>query len=1041
MIEACEDGKKKGKRSIFAEKFIGAFILVEKETENPHPNTVFEVVDGQQRITTLSLIIAAGVKVLLEIVHEIAKLSKEAESTDPELHKKAEFLIGFIVPQIKETITMLYDPEERTYAPKLFRERDDLPEKDEYCKLDETVWDNEEQVEKQIEKQAGESEEEDEEKEILPKKCEIFRTSDDEVEACYKSPTARFFFYLAKARAYLRDWDHVLREYEDALSAVCDGEKYLNSSGRNKCYKLNYELAQKFLKQLSGGMKYSCESSDLPFNKGLGEESQYEPKSMPDNVQHCVAPDSKLRPLMEAYRQVFSSKEDWSDNSLEKLTAAALYVLSYLDFLSQRVSIAVISGKKETALDIFETMNTAGQPLGCIETFIPEVYQTVGKLAKLMGGVNKTHLLNRKNTFGIHEDRSLEDVIQEIQKTFGINKNRAGVPQVIVWFSLICFGKKLGKNFSIQRAELAKNFKAFIGSDHGNFALGSKATWQKIFEFVSLLSFVGKWWVLCYGEAHKKGSGQNVSIPHRFEGNWAFSNGFLPKSLQNDVDASDVDVLNCCLLFLIRAGQSLSVAVIGRYYVQLLGDPSVDNFRELVKAAKTVAAFTAIWLSGEKGSTQYAETQRRTMVHKVEKKQIKQVPGKLSYFWKESGSSGEKVTAEQLQKSFISGYEAKNGAPFSLHTWTDKLPVSELADLRKEVNRFLLLLYWHCSTSQDCYDSFGIRKYADKSVNFLTGEKWNVLSTLEVEHIVPQEPKDWELDFDPKSTQGWGILNEIGNTTLLPKNLNVYASNRPWDYKRRLYEIVCVTTDGDRNRIINELDGIPEKERAPITTQLSKLYLDFKEVDTVLVASVRHVEHWSKSVIQTRTKAIAHIVWPLLSKWMGRPEKFDEEALEALFVKAVPTTTSASASASITTVPTPAPKEKRGRRPKTVAEATATSNTTSDDVHESLRPFFDVIPRDAWTKVEDTKLTFDSATSYLSVRVEEDKTIVEIGRRGQGRRLRSEKTLPPSVKFEKIPGADRKCVGEVYVFSGTGPEAEKKLVGLVNKRKDRFVEK
>ena len=159
FIEACEDGKKKGKRSIFAEKFIGAFILVEKETENPHPNTVFEVVDGQQRITTLSLIIAAGVKVLLEIVHEIAKLSKEAESTDPELHKKAEFLIGFIVPQIKETITMLYDPEERTYAPKLFRERDDLPEKDEYCKLDETVWDNEEQVEKQIEKQAGELQE------------------------------------------------------------------------------------------------------------------------------------------------------------------------------------------------------------------------------------------------------------------------------------------------------------------------------------------------------------------------------------------------------------------------------------------------------------------------------------------------------------------------------------------------------------------------------------------------------------------------------------------------------------------------------------------------------------------------------------------------------------------------------------------------------------------------------------------------------------------------------------------------------------------
>lgn len=124
-----------------------------------------------------------------------------------------------------------------------------------------------------------------------------------------------------------------------------------------------------------------------------------------------------------------------------------------------------------------------------------------------------------------------------------------------------------------------------------------------------------------------------------------------------------------------------------------------------------------------------------------------------------------------------------------------------------------------------------------------------------------------------------------------------------------------------------------------------------------------------------------------------------------------------------------------------VAEVPVHSNTTSDDVHESLRPFFDVIPRDAWMKIEGTRLTIDNASAYLSIRVEGDMTIVEIGRRGQGRRLRSEKTLPPSVKFEKIPGADRKCVGEVYVFSGTGPEAEKKLVGLVNKRKDRFVEK
>lgn len=498
------------------------------------------------------------------------------------------------------------------------------------------------------------------------------------------------------------------------------------------------------------------------------------------------------------------------------------------------------------------------------------------------------------------------------------------------------------------------------------------------------------------------------------------------------------------------------------------------------------------------------------MVHKGADYKSKQIPGELAYFCSASGSSGNNVTAEQLKKSFISGYEVKNGS-FSLKMWIKKLPISQLASMRKEVNRFLLLLYWHCSDFKDCYESIGIRDQADKSMNFLTGEKWNVLSELEIEHIVPQEPKseDWTLDFDPNSFDGKQIINEIGNTTLLPKKLNVYASNNSWEYKRHLYDIVCVTKEDERKKRVDELSEIPAKERTTIKNQLNELYDGFEEVDTFLVSSVRHVEHWSKSVIQTRTKAIAHIVWPLLSEWLGRPEKFDKKAFEALLVGEVaPAATSVSAPTAVSTsapevkgerkpkavaevtapsnavafapdavptpapkgkrgrkpktvaevtapsnvaapvpapdvVPTPAPKAKRGRKPKTVAEVTALTNVASDDVHESLRPFFDVIPRAVWTRIENTRLTIDNASAYLSVRVEEDKTIVEMGHRGQGQRLRSESegTLPAFVKLEKFPGADWKCEGKVFVYTGTAPEAEKTLVGLVKKRKSRFVEK
>lgn len=1003
--EACQEDQIKEKDlEGTAEKFIGAFILVEREPDARRAKTVYDVIDGQQRITTLSLTIAAGVRVLLEISRKIAELAEQA-GTDPKFKERAEEANRKIASHIKEVITVLYDAsDDDKYVPKLFRESDDMAAVDVF---------------------GGNH----------PKKCEILKAIDAEIEAFYGSPTARFFFYFAKARAILWNWKPELQNYVDALSTVLHGEKYLESSDKKTCYKRNYELAYQFLSQLSRGMTYEGDAEDLAFNDGLGDESQYDPKAMPERVENCVSQASKLPGLFADLKSILTSRENEGDNRLKALCTSALYVLSFLDFLSKSVSIAVISGNNYTALDLFETMNTAGQPLGSIETFIPDVYQMVSKLEKTAGAA-KNEYLDKTDTFGVLRDCSIKNVVSGLQNVFGVSKNRTGVPVVVIWFSLIGFGKKVGKNFTIQRSELKKSFRAFIGCDRGNFTFDGETTRKKIHEFVSLLSFVGRWWVYCYGEAPDLEDSQDFPIPRRFEGNWAFVNGYLPEELQDEIKQSEIDVFNICLLFLIRAGQSLSIAIIGRYYVQLLKDPTVANLLELVKAAKAVAAFTAVWLSGEKGSTQYAETQRRTMAHKVDKNKGKQTPGRLAYFRQENGVSGECVTVEQLQESFITGYEIKNGS-FSLDTWARKLPDSELASLRKEVNRFLLLLYWHCTTYQDCYESVGIRKQADRSeINFLTGEKWNVLSSLEIEHIVPREPKDlkeWKLDFDPKSTEGQRFLNEIGNTTLLPKKVNLFASNRSWEYKRSLYGIFCAPTSDQGVKILGELEGISNNDRKTIKNQLVKLYGEFEKVDTFLVNSVRHVKRWNSSTIRTRTKAIAMIVWPLLSKWLGRPEKFDKKAFEALLAGyAAPAVFSASV---------PAPEAKRGRKPKGMAEVTASSNVESDDVHERLRPFFDVIPRASWTKIEREKLTIDNASAYLSVHVEEDKTIVEMGRRGQGKRLRSESagTLPASVKFEKVPGADRMCEGEVFVYTGTGPEAEETLVGLVKKRRNRFV--
>ena len=988
FLEFCESAE-----GAYAEKFIGAFILVEKEFPKRPPRVVYDVIDGQQRLTTLSLSFAAAVKVLLEINRDISYIRQKmgSESIHESLDKHAVKAIRQIDDRIEKTIRMLCGAaSEDVYVPSLYREKEDAVSND-------VVRSN------------------------LPKSCKFKEMTDKEVEACYGSVPARFFFYVAKIRSKVKDRIPTLDEFSEILSVIERGEEHLKREDKNQSYWNTYKLSYDFLSQIRKRMVYECDVENLPFNDGLGDENQFDPSPMPEDTSKFIDLDPELRSLFDDVEDILGLTDD-SDLHvrIRGLMQSAFYVLSYMYFLAGKVSIAVISGNRETALDIFQTMNTAGQPLGCIETFVPEIYQTVADLEKANPtGKNNSYLI-RKSTFGILKNRSIEDIVREIQDLFGSNKHREGVPTVVIWFSLICFGRKVGKGFQIQRSELTKSFKQFIGSERSSFKHDCETTWKKIQEFISLLLFVGRWWVLCYGAFFDVDEERNIPLNERLKGDWTFKNGFLPSEAKGNVEESELETLNFCLSFLISAKQTLSVAVVGRYYIQLLKNPSEENLRELIKAAKAVAAFTAIWLSGEKGSTQYAETQRRTMVHQIESDKIKQIPGKLAYFWWPTEESGSPVSVKQLQESFITGYEQRNDK-FSLSIWRQILPRSEMAIMRKEINRFLLILYWHCSNSSKFYDDFGIRKYAERaSNNFLSGKYWWQLSKLEIEHIVPQEPKEWKkLGFEAKTPDGKTILNQLGNTTLLPKKLNAYASNKTWKYKQILYEVICASDQEDRQKILKKLNAIPTKakpsELRTIKNQIDELYKNIENVDTFLVNSVRHINGWNKKIIERRTEAIARIIWPLLTEWLGQRQEFDKAALDALLL-----TKSDDSSTE---------RKKTAQRQVSLSDKVPVTN-------ERLKPFMRVFPYESWTKVGSEELVIDNKDCYLNVRLNDNLLTLEMGKRSKPsiRRAKIE-GVQTAVEFQEKNGQDKKCIGRLHVYRGKDVDSDGVLLRILKNRK------
>lgn len=854
------------------EKFIGSFIIVESENAkltNTSPELVYDVIDGQQRLTTMSLTAAAAIYHLLELGKDIydeacALLELEQDETyKNDLEEQLFRVICRSLPGYINKRILLFSGHpgiSTDFAPRIYREREDADPK------------------------SGK-----------PLIIDLSKDTPNSVMAKYYSPAARFFFHFAKASEQFlsQTQKYTLKDqnfYTKALEVLAHGKSYLVDEITNKItYRTNYQHAYDFLVELGKGMKEKP-IDKYPFNVNIPTENMLEPRSLSESIHYDFFSDNSLRVFRENFQDLQkliskSKLEEIRNSKISEILNSIVRVISYLEYFTTKVNIAVISGTRNTALDIFETINTAGQPLDSIETFIPEIYQTIKLLDS--NSTNKENFLERKHSFGAINNKNLEEILKEIQTIFNNEKNRDGVSQVIIWFALICFGHKVGKKFQVQRWELKKAFDLFISKNTCDWSpdiSDSIYTWQKVHEFTCLLLTVSKWWVLCYGTPNSK-----VDLKSRFKGNWFIETQLLPipdgKKNLSDRQKKDLDIANFCLSFLKSANQSVSIGLAGRYYIQYVKNPSADNFSELIKAIKAIAAFTALWLSGEKGSSQYAETQRRTMT-RISETQIKgqrQIFSNLSYFSQyeeDNYNKNYRIKAQSIMDSFVTGYEAFNSS-FSLETWIAKLAYSELAYSRKAVNRFLLILYWYCSENSTD-SSLGLRKKVIKPLtNFLTGEYWEILSSLELEHIVPTKCDKWNIDLRQAEPRAKRILNELGNTTLLPKKLNVYASNNTWEYKKLLYSMLSARSKSDFENIWKQADlydsSVTIKEKNAIKRQLESLNDDISEANTFLVESLLEIENWSCNIIETRTKCMATIIWPLLSSWLGQDETFNEK--------------------------------------------------------------------------------------------------------------------------------------------------------------------
>jgi hypothetical protein len=496
-----------------------------------------------------------------------------------------------------------------------------------------------------------------------------------------------------------------------------------------------------------------------------------------------------------------SSPQDPSTPDFAVVALSNLFLLCF--FFLERCCITLIEpSREELAFDMFQSLNATGTPLTAIEVFKPLVVRNERDYG---GGYDQSPSQNHFDNI----DRMFDRV------TSASTKNRR-TNQLVTTFALCLDGKKLSNRFSEQRKWIQENYK-------------SRTTLDQKRDFTKKLSDVSSYlyddWMLYKGR-------DNLPI----------------KNIQGHKEA---ELASTCFLYLKSVNHNIANGHLARFYANLINEEGDDRVDEFVQAVKATAAFFTLWRS-TKSTSGLDNVYRRLMRDGGRHDNPIVDPMK----W--TGPEGS-LTSENLKKYFARILEDQKIA--SEDQWLARSTPGNLSyDTVRKVCRFCLFVSAHDTIPDESKP--GLMKQGTHGCSpYLTIKRWKS-DDLQVEHIAPSEPPE-DHSWDPE-IYVTDAHHEIGNLTLLPKNVNISASNRGWEKKRLYYQHLGID-DPDK---IAELRQQAKSEGVELAPETVKLLQEASYSKHLSPITSRSSENWDREFIQSRTKRISEILWDRLSPWI-----------------------------------------------------------------------------------------------------------------------------------------------------------------------------
>lgn len=363
-----------------------------------------------------------------------------------------------------------------------------------------------------------------------------------------------------------------------------------------------------------------------------------------------------------------------SENNLK--VADIIYVAAFAKFLLHRVCLTYVEVNNESyAFDMFEALNTTGEPLTALETFVPKVIEHIGNKRK--DGATEEELEQSMCVLNSITER-FENIIKSKEKN---DKTKA----LILAFVRAYQGKVKVTSLRDQRDAMLKSY------ENCNFALKD----DYLVQLAKTADFIFDHW--------------QAAVP----------------DVGNLVDENERDLANVCLRYLVDMNHDIVQSLLVQF---VLIDEKYEEvgseYSSFVKVLKAVTAFSVLWRAMSGGADGIDGVYR-----KLHEKGVTDHGD--SYQLGNGALNSENFNVEAIKTFFRQELEVKinsKGSPKEdvASKWLDICSKQPILTKPKSI-KLLLLAAFHGIELKD--NDFFLSE--DSSAQYLTSIMWEVVSGKE----------------------------------------------------------------------------------------------------------------------------------------------------------------------------------------------------------------------------------------------------------------------------------------------------------------------